>query len=59
MVGPRRPLAKDPSLDYEEESDWEEEPEGENLSVRLPGNVCLILFDGDCLTVLYRAHLLK
>ena len=47
MVRPRRPLAKDPSLDYEEESDWEEEPEGENLSVRLPGNECLLLFDGD------------
>ncbi len=33
----RRPLAKDVELDYEVMSDeeWEEEPEGENLSVSL------------------------
>lgn len=32
----RRPLGKDVQLDYEEMSDqdWEEEPEGESLSVR-------------------------
>lgn len=36
-VTPRRPLAKDPQLDYDVDSDdeWEEEPEGENLSVSL------------------------
>jgi hypothetical protein len=34
-VGGRRPLGEDPALDYEEMSDqdWEEEPEGESLSV--------------------------
>lgn len=33
----RRPLARDEELDYEVMSDeeWEEEPEGENLSVSL------------------------
>jgi chromatin assembly factor 1 subunit A len=36
VVTGRRPLGKDPQLDYEVDSDdeWEEEPEGENLSVR-------------------------
>ena len=36
MTG-RRPLARDDTLDYEVMSDeeWEEEPEGENLSVSL------------------------
>jgi Chromatin assembly factor 1 subunit A len=37
-VGPRKPFARDGSgaVDYEAESDldWEEEPEGESLSVR-------------------------
>jgi hypothetical protein len=34
-VSGRRPLGKDVALDYEEMSDqdWEEEPEGESLSV--------------------------
>ncbi len=34
-VAGRRPLARDPSLDYEvmSDEDWEEEPEGESLSV--------------------------
>ena len=40
MVRGRRPLARDPSIlmDYEVMSDqeWEEEPEGEDLSVRPP-----------------------
>ena len=32
----RKPFAKEPTLDYEVMSDeeWEEEPEGESLSVR-------------------------
>ena len=35
----RRPLGRDPELDYEVESDqeWEEEPEGESLSVSQGG----------------------
>ena len=36
-VGPRNPWGKDPALDYDVMSDmeWEEEPDGESLSVRL------------------------
>ncbi len=54
----RRPLAKDAELDYEVMSDeeWEEEPEGENLSVSLIilsdtfENPCLPVFSS---TILY------
>ncbi len=40
QVTGRRPLGRDPELDYEvmSDQDWEEEPEGESLSVR--GNGC-------------------
>lgn len=36
VVRGRRPLARDAEMDYEVMSDqeWEEEPEGEDLSVR-------------------------
>lgn len=38
VIKGRKPCAKDPNLDYEVMSDeeWEEEPEGESLSVSLP-----------------------
>lgn len=37
VIKPRRPFAKDPALDYEvmEDEEWEPEPEGDSLSVRL------------------------
>jgi hypothetical protein len=36
VIRGRRPLAKEPGVDYEvmSDEDWEEEPEGEDLSVR-------------------------
>ena len=39
VVRGRRPLSKEPGLDYQvmSDEDWEEEPEGEDLSVRSRG----------------------
>lgn len=41
-VSGRRPFGKDVELDYEEMSDqdWEEEPEGESLSVSMTLDTC-------------------
>ena len=49
VVRGRRPLGKDPELDYTVMSDeeWEEEPEGESLSVgvfNLPQRMALLLW---------------